>query len=90
MSAKSETLLQLRGFPTRLRGVIQREADTHRRSLTQEAIVLIEEAVMARAENRGLSRAQIDAIIDRYHRLPDQNDRSLDTIIEYDETGLPK
>lgn len=92
MKTKEEAqgLFQLKGFPIRIRSLIKREADNHRRSLTQEAIVLIEEGLLARAASHNLKRDQIDAILDRYHQLPTMDNRSMDDIIEYDEVGLPK
>ena len=92
MKAETEAqmLLQLKGFPVRIRSLIKREADNHRRSLTQEAIVLIEEGLLARAASHNLKRDQIDEILDRYHQLPTMDNRPMDDIIEYDEFGLPK
>jgi hypothetical protein len=87
---ETDTLLQLKGVPARLKSLIQREADGHRRSLTQEAIVLIEEGLLARAASHHLKRDQIDEILDRYHQLPSIDKRPMDDIIEYDEFGLPK
>ena len=86
----AETILQLKGVPARLKSLIQREADGHRRSLTQEAIVLIEEGLLARAASHSLKRDQIDEILDRYHQLPTIDKRPMNDIIEYDELGLPK
>ena len=87
---QTETLLQLKGFPVQLKSLIQREADGHRRSLTQEAIVLLEEAMLARASSHHPTRDTIDEILDRYQKLPTINNRPMDDIIEYDELGLPK
>jgi hypothetical protein len=87
---EAETILQLKGVPARLKSLIQREADGHRRSLTQEAIVLIEEGLLARAASHSLKREQIDEILDRYHQLPTIDKRPMDDMIEYDELGLPK
>lgn len=87
---EAETTLQLKGVPARLKSLIQREADGHRRSLTQEAIVLIEEGLLARASSHSLKREQIDEILDRYHQLPTIDKRPMDEIIEYDEFGLLK
>jgi hypothetical protein len=87
---EAETILQLKGVPARLKSLIQREADGHRRSLTQEAIVLIEEGLLARASSHNLKRDQIDEILDRYHQLPTIDKRPMNDIIEYDELGLPK
>lgn len=87
---ETETILQLKGFPQNLRAVIKREADDHRRTLTQEAIVLLEEAVLARASSRVPRRDEINRILDSYKKLPTLDTRPLSDIIEYDELGLPK
>ena len=41
--------LQLKKVPEQIKSLISREADLHRRSINQEAIVLLEEALLARA-----------------------------------------
>ena len=83
-------LLQLKGVPVRLKSLIQREADGHRRTLTQEAIVLLEEAVLARALSTRQTRDEIDNILDRYHKLPTKDQRPMQDMVKYDELGLPK
>jgi hypothetical protein len=83
-------LLQLKGVPVRLKSLIQREADGHRRTLTQEAIVLLEEAVLARALSTRQTRDEIDDILDRYHKLPTKDQGPMQDMVEYDELGLPK
>ncbi len=83
-------LLQLKGVPVRLKSLIQREADGHRRTLTQEAIVLLEEAVLARASSTRQTRDEIDDILDRYHKLPTKDQRPMHDMVEYDALGLPK
>jgi hypothetical protein len=82
--------LQLKEFPPQLRALIKREADSHRRSLTQEAIVLMEEALATRAAAVIKPRDEIAKILDRYAKLPTRDARPLDEQIEYDELGLPK
>lgn len=82
--------LQLKDFPPQLKTLIKREADTHRRSLTQEAIVLLEEAVASRASVALNPRDEIAKILDRYEQLPTKDARPMAEIIEYDELGLPK
>ena len=83
-------LLQLKGVPVRLKSLIQREADGHRRTLRQEAIVLLEEAVLARASSTRQTRDEIYDILDRYHKLPTKDQRPMHDLVEYDELGLPK
>jgi hypothetical protein len=87
-----ETALQLKGVPLQLKSLIKREADNHRRTLTQEAIVLLEEAMLARAAShlQSHTRDEIDRILDRYEKLPTKDARALPDIIEYDELGLPR
>lgn len=82
--------LQLKDFPPQLRTLIKREADSHRRSLTQEAIVLMEEALAMRAAAVIKPRDEIAKILDRYEKLPTKDARPMDEMIEYDELGLPK
>lgn len=82
--------LQLKDFPPQLRGLVKREAETHRRSLTQEAIVLMEEALAARAAATLKPRDEIAKILDRYEKLPTRDARPMEEMIEYDELGLPK
>ena len=84
------TLLQLKGVPARLKSLIQREADGHRRPLTQEAIVLLEEAVLARASSQRQTRDEIDHILDLYHQLPTKDQRPMQEMIDYDGLGLPE
>ena len=84
------TALQLKGVPDQLKLLIKREADSNRRTLTQEAIVLLEEAVVARASSQFSKRDEIDKILDRYEKLPTKDARALAELIEYDELGLPK
>ena len=84
------TELQLKGVPEQLKSLISREAGAHRRSINQEAIVLLEEAMLARAKAQLQTRDEIDEILDRYERLPTVDARPMSGIIEYDELGLPK
>lgn len=77
-------LLQLKGVPVGLKSLIQREADGHRRTLTQEAIVLLEEAVLARASSTRQTRDEIDDILDRYQKLPTKDQRPMQDMVEYD------
>ncbi len=82
--------LPLKKVPSRIKSLISREAENHRRSINQEAIVLLEEALVARAKKSAHSRDQIDAILKRYEELPTFDSRPVSEIIEYDEIGLPK
>ena len=82
--------LQLKEFPPQLRRLIKRESDIYRRSLTQEAIVLLEEALVARAAAALNPRDKISKILDRYEKLPTRDERPMAEMIEYDELGLPK
>jgi hypothetical protein len=85
-----ETALQLKGVPVQLKNLIKREADNHRRTLTQEAIVLLEEAVLARAKSQIQTRDEIDQILDRYEKLNTKDPRPMADLVEYDALGLPK
>ncbi len=85
-----ETALQLKGVPVQLKNLIKREADSHRRTLTQEAIVLLEEAVLARAKSQIQTRDEIDQILDRYEKLSTKDARPMVDLVEYDALGLPK
>ncbi len=82
--------LQLKDFPPQLRRLIQRESDRHRRSLTQETIVLLEEALAARANVALDPRDEISKILERFDALPTRDPRPMEAMIEYDELGLPK
>jgi hypothetical protein len=84
------TALQLKDFPAQLRQLVKREADRHRRTLTQEAIVLLEEAVAARRSPQSRTRDEIAEILDLYEKLPTKDSRPMTEIIDYDELGLPK
>lgn len=82
--------LQLKKVPATVKALIEREASTHRRSINQEAIVLLEEALMARAKAQHPDRAEIGRILSCYDKLPTLDPRPMAEIIEYDELGLPK
>jgi hypothetical protein len=83
-------LLKLKDVPVRFKSLIQSEADGHRRTLTQEAIVLLEEAVLARSSSQSQTRDEIDHILDSHHKLPTKDQRPMQDIVEYDELGLTK
>lgn len=82
--------LLLKNVPARLKSLISREAENHRRSINQEAIVLLEEALLTRAKNATANKDDIEAILQRYAQLPTLDARPLSEIIAYDEIGLPK
>lgn len=84
------TELQLKKVPAIVKSLISREASIHRRSINQEAIVLLEEALLARAKAPHQSRDEIDEILDRFDKLATLDSRTMSEIIEYDELGLPK
>lgn len=82
--------LQLKKVPGRIKSLISREASLHRRSINQEAIALLEEALLARAKEHRPTRDEIDEILDRFDKLPNIDQRPLSEILEFDEHGLPK
>lgn len=84
------TELTLKRVPMQIKSLISREAAGHRRSINQEAIVLLEEALLARARQSGVGRSEEEAILARYAALPTQDARPASEVIEYDEIGLPK
>jgi hypothetical protein len=81
--------LQLKDFPPQLKSLIKREAEVNRRTLTQEAIILLEEAIAQRA-SRPNPREAILEILTHYDNLPTKDSRSMEHIVEYDELGVPK
>jgi hypothetical protein len=83
------TELQLKKVPAIVKSLITREASIHRRSINQEA-VLLEEALLARANRQQPSRDEIEEILNRFDKLPTPDSRPMSEIIEYDELGLPK
>lgn len=82
--------LQLKKVPAIVKSLISREAGLHRRSINQEAIALLEEALLARAKIQRHSRDEIEEILNRFDKLPTADARPMAEIIEYDELGLPK
>jgi hypothetical protein len=69
--------LQLKKVPATVRSLIAREASMHRRTIDQEAIILLEEALLARAKAQHLGHDQIDEILDRFDKLPDIDARPM-------------
>ena len=84
------TELQLKKIPATVTSLIAQEASRHRRSIEQEALLLLEEALLARAHARDPDRVEIDAILRRFDTLPSVDVRPLADLIEYDAQGLPK
>lgn len=84
------TALQLKKVPSHIKSLIDREASLHRRSINQETIVLLEEALLARARLQKQSQEDVEDILKRYAALPTLDARPAADIIEYDELGLPK
>jgi plasmid stability protein len=82
------TELQLKKVPDSVKTLIARQAQLHRRSINQEAIVLLEEALAARERRGPVSRGDIADILKRYEALPDV--RPADAAIDYDDFGLPR
>ena len=82
--------LILKKVPSQIKSLISREAAGHRRSINQEAIVLLEEALLARARQSGVGRSEAEAILERYATMPTLDSRLETDIIQYDEIGLPK
>ncbi len=85
-----ETDLFLKKIPADVKKLISREADIHRRSINQEAIVLLEEALAARLRAARTPRHEVREILAHYRSLPIRDDRGPDELVEYDEFGLPK
>ncbi|MBK6998513.1 MAG: hypothetical protein IPH35_00535 [Rhodoferax sp.] len=82
--------LQLKKVPAHIKALIDREAGLHRRSINQEVIVLLEEALLARARLQTQIQEDVEDILKRYAALPTRDARPVSDIIEYDEIGLPK
>lgn len=80
----------MENIPELLESQIVREAGIHRRSVEQETIMLLEEALLARATVADRHDADINAILRRYEALPSIDPRPLSELIEYDALGLPK
>lgn len=85
-----ETELFIKKIPREIKELIGREARSHRRSVNQEAIVLLEEALAQRALAARGRRHEVRDILARYEAATREGRRTADEIIEYDEHGLPK
>ena len=80
----------IKKMPEELKGWIAAEARSHRRSLNQEAIALLERA---RAQTGGGARAGVEevaTIVARLQARPLLDQRSADEILGYDANGLPR
>ncbi len=82
--------LQLKKVPPRITSLISREAELHRRSINQEAIALLEEALLARAKAKHPTHDEIDEIVDRFDKLPSLDSRRLSEMAKFDALGLPE
>ncbi|MCD6672664.1 MAG: Arc family DNA-binding protein [Burkholderiaceae bacterium] len=81
--------LFIKKLPRDIKELIAREAQANRRSVNQEAIVLLEEALTRRARFVKRHRHAVQQVLASYRALPIKNDRAPDEIIEYDSNGLP-
>jgi hypothetical protein len=84
-----DTEIYLKKVPQNIKKLIAFEAKGHRRSLNQEVIVLLEEALLNRAK-AAIKQKDAQAILERYAVLSDRDTRNEAQIIEYDELGLPR
>jgi len=80
--------LTLKKVPESVKELITREADLHRRSINQEAIVLLEEALAARARRGRSTRTDIEGLLSQYRALPDVTDER--GVPDFDDVGLPR
>lgn len=85
---RSECDLFIKKLPRDIKELIAREAEVNRRSVNQEAIVLLEEALVRRARFAG-RRHVAQQVLAAYRAHPIRDDRAPDAIIEYDDDGLP-
>lgn len=80
--------LLVKRMPDDLKAWIAEEAKRHRRSVNQEAIVLLEEVRAARTAPRRADKAQVVALLQDYRSLPILDHRAPEDIVGYDERGL--
>ena len=85
-----ETELFIKKLPREIKDLIWHEARSHRRSVNQEAIVLLEEALAQRAMAARGQRHEVRDILARYAAATREGPRDADDVIGYDESGLPK
>lgn len=58
--------LFIKKMPSAVKKLIVREAFDNRRSVNQEAIALLEEALVCRVESTGRKRSQVEAMFERF------------------------
>lgn len=85
-----DTDLFIKKLPGGVKELIARQAELHRRSVNQEAIVLLEEALAARLRAARSPRHEVREILAHYRGIPVRDERAPDQLIEYDADGLPK
>ncbi len=85
-----DTDLFIKKVPGNVKALIVEQADLHRRSINQEAIVLLEEALAGRLRSRRSPRHEVREIIRRYQALPVQGKQTPEEFIGYDADGLPR
>ena len=66
-----EVDLFIKKVPSVVKKLITREAFDNRRSINQETIALLEEALIQRAEASGHNRKKLEALLERYAGGPD-------------------
>jgi len=66
-----EVDLFIKKVPSVVKKLITREAFDNRRSINQETIALLEEALIQRAEASGHSRKKLEALLERYAGSPE-------------------
>lgn len=84
-----DTDLFIKKLPGEVKELIAREAELHRRSVNQEAIVLLEEALAARLRAVRSTRHEVREILAHYRARPVRDGRGPDELVEYDADGLP-
>ncbi len=85
-----EVDILIKKAPRHLKELIGQEARGNRRSLNQEAIVLLEEALAMRAKASPNRRDGLKTILERYARATKERSQAAESVIEYDEYGLPR
>ena len=61
--------LFIKKMPSAVKKLIVREAFDNRRSVNQEAIALLEEALVHRVESTGKNRLQVEAMFERFAEM---------------------
>ena len=81
----------LKGVPERIKTWIADQARAHRRSMTQEAILIFVEAHATGAAPARSGEEEIRAVLRSFRSLPGRKPRrSAEKIIGYDKRGLPR